>query len=303
LRKAYKYRLYPAEKHKHKLEYTLTLCREPYNSALEHRIGAWKKARYTVTYLGQQNSLPEIKEARPEFQEIYSQVLQDVLRRLDKNFKAFFRRCKNGEEPGFPRFKGKNLYKSLTYSQSGWQFIGDNKIQISKIGIIRIKQHCNFPKNAILKTLTLKREIDKWYAIVSFEIPDVMEKVAVRNAVGIDVGITTFATLSDGTEVSNPKYLAKSIGDCSWGRFIAMVEYKSAESAKYAIAVDPRGTSQLCNICRTRNKISLSVREFECVGCHNVLRRDKNASTNVLQLGLSCVLPMSTEAPAFRQGV
>ncbi len=147
--KAYKYRLYPTKTHTQRLNSTLSLCRELYNAALSHRIEAWKKAQHSVTYIEQQNSLPEIKEAIPEFQTVYSQVLQDVLRRLDKNFKAFFRRCKNGEEPGFPRFKGKNWYKSLTYPQSGWQFIGNNKIQISKIGIIRIKQHCNFICHAL----------------------------------------------------------------------------------------------------------------------------------------------------------
>jgi putative transposase len=205
-----KVQLYPTKTHTERLNSTLSLCRELYNAALSHRIEAWKKAQHSVTYLEQQDSLPEIKEAIPESQAVYSQVLQDVLRRLDRNFKAPFRRRNNGEEPDFPRFKGKSWYKSFTYPQSGWSFIGDNKIQVSKIGIIRIKQHRNFPKNAILKTLTVKREIDKWYAIVSFEIPDNTDKAAVKNAVGIDVGITTFATLSDGTEIENPKYLAKS---------------------------------------------------------------------------------------------
>src|ERR1700741_1522842 len=101
LKRSYKYRLYPTKEHIQRLESALNLCRELYNSALEHRIQAYKKTRYSITYLEQQNFLPEIKGVRPEFQEIHSQVLQDVLRRLDKNFKAFFRRDK-----GFPRFKG-----------------------------------------------------------------------------------------------------------------------------------------------------------------------------------------------------
>jgi putative transposase len=97
--------------------------------------------------------------------------------------------------------------------------------------------------------------------------------------------------------------LAKAVGDCSWGTFLQYIQYKADNAGKYAMAVDPRGTSQRCNLCGTRNTISLSVREFECVGCHNVLHRDKNASTNVLTLGLSAVFPMDTEAPDFRQGV
>ncbi|MGE5446664.1 MAG: helix-turn-helix domain-containing protein [Ignavibacteriales bacterium] len=88
---SYKYRLFPAKEHIQKLESTLNLCRELYNSALDNRIQAWKKAKYSISYREQQNSLPEIKESREEFKEIHSQVLKDVLRRLDKNFKAFFR--------------------------------------------------------------------------------------------------------------------------------------------------------------------------------------------------------------------
>lgn len=202
---SYKYRLFPAKRHIQKLESTLEFSRELYNSALEHRICEWRKARVSITYRDQANSLPEIKASRPEFQEIYSQVLQDVLRRLDKNFKAFFRRGR-----GLPRLKSRNWYKSITYPQSGWTFIGNNRISISKIGIIKIKQHRPFPKNAILKTLTLKGEPNYWYAVISFEIPDRRGKVAVRNAVGIDVGITHFATLSNGTTIENPKHLAQS---------------------------------------------------------------------------------------------
>jgi putative transposase len=100
----------------------------------------------------------------------------------------------------------------------------------------------------------------------------------------------------------NQYNLAKEIGDCSWGRFIAMIAYKQADNAGYAIAVNPRHTSQCCSICGVRNNISLSVRKFECVGCHSIFLRDHNASKNVLQLGLSCVPDVGTEAPAFRHG-
>jgi len=355
---SYKYRLFPTKTHVQKLESMLEFSRELYNSALEHRICAWRKARVSITYKDQANSLPEIKESRPEFQEIYSQVLQDVLRRLDKNFKAFFKRGR-----GLPRFKGRNWYKSITYPQSGWTFIGNNRISISKIGIIKIKQHRPFPKNAILNTLTLKREPNYWYAVISFEIPDRKDKVAVRNGVGIDVGITHFATLSDGTTIENPKHLAqsesklanaqgicskqkkgtkarekvkirvarihrkianqrtdflhkvsrklvdsydliayedlkiknmmqngnlaKSIGDCSWGRFLRYVSYKAENAGKYAIAVDPKGTSQICSNCGTRVPKKLSDRIHNCRVCHIVLDRDLNSSINILRLGTS----------------
>ncbi|MGE5443654.1 MAG: RNA-guided endonuclease InsQ/TnpB family protein [Ignavibacteriales bacterium] len=368
MKKGYKYRLYPTKEHICRLEFTLELCRELYNCALDHRIQAWKRAKYSVTYLEQQNSLPQIKEYRAEYKEIYSQVLQDVLRRLDKNFKAFFKRG-----GGFPRFKGRNWYKSITYPQSGWGFMGTNRISISKIGVIKIKQHRPFPKSAILKTLTLKRELNnKWYAIISFEIPGRKDKVGVRNGVGIDVGITHFATLSDGTIIENLNHLskseakladtqrilskkkkgtkarvakihrkianqrtdflhkvsrklvdsydliayedlkikdmmqygnlAKSIRDCSWGKFLQYVSYKAENGGKYGIAVDPKGTSQICSNCGIRVPKKLSDRIHNCHQCHIILDRDHNASRNIYRLGLSLVPSCGTEAPAFSPG-
>lgn len=83
-------------------------------------------------------------------------------------------------------------------------------MSISKIDIIKIKQHRAFPKNATFNTLTLKGEPNYWYVVISFEIPDKKDKVSVRNGVCIDVIISHFATLSDGITIENPKHLAQS---------------------------------------------------------------------------------------------
>ena len=82
----------------------MDICRELYNAALSERRQAWQRQRKSITYLDQQNVLPEIKQVREDVAEIHSQVLQDVLRRLDKAFKAFFARVKKGEKAGFRVF-------------------------------------------------------------------------------------------------------------------------------------------------------------------------------------------------------
>jgi putative transposase len=136
----------------------------------------------------------------------YSQVAQDVLRRLDKAFQNFFRRVKNGDsKAGYPRFQGKNRYDSFTYPQTGFK-ITDGKLHLSKIGAIRIFQHREIVGK--IKTCTIKHEGDQWYACLSVELPDV-EKKEIKTSVGVDVGILTLATLSDGTEIENPKTLDK----------------------------------------------------------------------------------------------
>ena len=199
-RKTYKFRLYPNRQQRERLVDTLDLCRELYNGALEERIGAWKN-RTPVNYNKQQNQLPEIKANRPEFFGVHSQVLQDPLRRLDKAFKSFFRRVKTGQTPGFPRFKSRNRYDSFTYPQSGFSL--GAKLQLSKIGNIKIKQHRDIEGE--IKTLTLRREAGCWYACFSVEYEPTKLPHS-TNHVGIDVGLEAFATLSDGTRIENHRY-------------------------------------------------------------------------------------------------
>ena len=138
-RKTFKFRLYPSRQQQEKLTATLEVCRELYNAALQERIGAWKN-RTPVGVFDQINQLPDIKQIRPDVAGVFSQVLQDTLRRLNKTYKAFFSRVQRGQKAGFPRFKGRYRYHSFTYPQSGFELSG--KLQLSKIGNIKMKQHC-----------------------------------------------------------------------------------------------------------------------------------------------------------------
>src|SRR5947199_10343551 len=118
MRKAFVYRLYPTKEQAEKLMWILDRCRELYNAALEERRGAYRMAGKSLGYCDQAGELPGLKEDRPEYKQVGSQVLQDVLRRLDRAFAAFFRRCAAGQAPGYPRFNGRDRYDSFTYTQT-----------------------------------------------------------------------------------------------------------------------------------------------------------------------------------------
>src|SRR5215210_8105772 len=133
-RKTYKYRLYPTRHQMRLLEHTLDLCRELYNAALQHRRDAYRMAGKTISFTEQSAALVECKEVRPDLADVYSQVLQDVLHRIDKTFKAFFARR------GYPRFKGRNRYNGFTYPQLGWSLHND-RLTLSKIGVLKLKLH------------------------------------------------------------------------------------------------------------------------------------------------------------------
>src|SRR3984893_17816236 len=118
MRRAYKLRLYPNKQQEEKLFWTVNRCRELYNAALTERKEAYRMAGKSISYYEQKRDLPEIKaELREEYQDIHSQVLQDVLLRVKRAFDGFFRRVKNGETPDYPRFQGRNRYDSFTYPQ------------------------------------------------------------------------------------------------------------------------------------------------------------------------------------------
>ncbi len=215
-RKAFQYRLYPTRKQEQHLLFVLRRCRQLYNSGLEERRAYYQMRRKSLGYSAQAAELSEIKAAYPAYADIYSQVLQDVLRRLDKAFAAFFRRLKNGEKPGYPRFQGQGRYDSFTYPQSGfalagWQGLGKERyacLSLSKIGDLKVRLHR--PMVGQVKTCTIKRDVNHWYVTFSCEVAD-EPLPSCEEAVGIDLGLLHFATLSTGETIENPRHYRKGL--------------------------------------------------------------------------------------------
>ena len=206
-RKAFQYRLYPTKAQEQHLLFVLRRCRELYNSALEERRAHYQMRHTGIGYTRQAAELTEIKAAFPAYQDIYSQVLQDVLRRVDKMFAAFFRRVVNGETPGYPRFKSTSRYRSFTYPQSGFALAG-NILTLSKIGDVKGRLHR--PMQGQVKTCTIKRDVNHWYVTFSCEVEE--EPLPPSDeAVGIDLGLLHFATLSTGETIENPRHYRREL--------------------------------------------------------------------------------------------
>ncbi len=203
-RKTFKFRLYPNHQQQLRLTQTLDVCRELYNAGLQERIEAWKN-RTPVQVFEQINQLPDIKEIRPDVAGVFSQVLQDTLRRLDQAYQGFFARVKRGQKAGFPRFKGGNRYDSFTYPQSGFKLNG--KLQLSKIGNIKIKPHRDIEGH--IKTLTIRREAGNWYACFCVEYAP-QAWAANSDSIGLDMGLESFATRSDSKTIPNHKFYKKA---------------------------------------------------------------------------------------------
>ena len=205
--KTYKYRLYPTKKQTEKLDWTLETCRILYNSCLIDKKHHYEQTGKGLSRIDQQKILVSDKKNITYLKDVHSQVLQEVLFRVERAYSAFFRRLKdkNGKA-GYPRFKNYGRYDSITYTQSGFEITG-GKLALSKIGHIKLKQDREI--NGVIKTCAIKKETDKWYVCFSVEYTPVKKPIPDK-MVGIDVGINPFAAFSDGLVINNPKHIAKS---------------------------------------------------------------------------------------------
>jgi putative transposase len=210
--KSFKYRLKFTRKQATQAQSVLGECRWLYNHLLEQKKTAWEERQESLNYYSQANTLPELKAERTSLLIVHSQVLQNVAVRIDLAFKAFFRRVKAGEEPGYPRFRGYGQYDSFTYPQPGfgWKLEG-NSLKLSKIGKIRVILHR--PLEGAPKTCTIKRtSTGKWFVCFSCEV-EAVPLPATTETVGIDVGLLSFAALSTGDTIPAPKFFRKDEKD------------------------------------------------------------------------------------------
>jgi putative transposase len=202
IRLSYKYRLKPSPGQATVLQEQLRLCRLTYNVLLEHSFSERRAGRGTPTHKALTYLLPEMKAMEPELNNVFSQVLQNVAKRVRSGFESCWNRKRAGLKAHLPRFRGENRYNSLTYPQFGFQ-LKDGVLCLSKIGDVRVVQHR--PVEGQVKTLTVTRgRAGKWYAVFASEV----EAKPIRNrlpAVGVDLGLSSLVALSDGATIEAPR--------------------------------------------------------------------------------------------------
>jgi len=217
--KSFMFRIYPNRKQEVALISTLTTCRHLYNDSLAERKQQSKTIKiykeypiyqdfdlfpggYGFDYINFYDQANQISKNKTEYQKaVHSQVLQNVLKRVERSFKNFFTGA------GYPRFQGRNRYDSFTFPQAGYSITEDGKLKLSKIGEIKIKLHREIEGK--IKTCTIKRDVDQWYCSFSCEVdPQPLEPSG--KSIGIDVGLKSLVTLSNGEQIKPPKYLRES---------------------------------------------------------------------------------------------
>jgi len=204
MKKTYKFRIYPSKTHEQRLNKALSQACGLYNQLLDIK---------QQIYLGEGESLSEydLNNLAKDFDtlQLHSQTKQNIASRITEAYKHFFRRVKNGDEPGFPKFKSWKFYQSITFPQYR-QKVKGNKLYVSKVGMVPIVLHREIEGQ--IKTLTIKKENTEWYATFSCDACPVVEQAIdfVSEVEGLDVGLSKFLVSSDVRELSNPRWLRES---------------------------------------------------------------------------------------------
>jgi putative transposase len=236
----YNYRLLPSRQQHRALEAILESQRQLYNAALEERIDAYRKAHVTRTYFDQTKALTQWRHEDPEASALPVALQRATLKRLDEAYKGFFRRVKSGSKPGFPRFRGKGWFDSFGFQE--FRGISMNAGKLRFKGMPRaLRIHLHRPMPAVVKSCVLRRDVNGWTVGLAAEMPTPPLRKGERG-VGVDLGITTFAALSDGAVI--PSFRAARMAE------------RRLRTAQRALALKKRGS-------RGRGKARTAVRR-----CH-----------------------------------
>jgi putative transposase len=216
--RTYKYLLRPDEQQAHALDFLLWQSRLLFNAALEQRIATYQETGKGIYYPVQWAYFRDVRNQNPEtYGKLNASSLQQVLRRLDKAFAAFFRRVKAGKTPGFPRFKGSNRFKSLEYTYGDGCKLRQNEhscrcFYVQNVGEMRMCFHRQLPDGALIKHVMIKQVNQRWYACLMLELParnDQREPTGQQ--VGIDIGLKNLLALSTGELIENPHWLKENL--------------------------------------------------------------------------------------------
>lgn len=206
MRRSFKYRLYPNSNQSRELDAVLETHRRLYNSCLEQRKTTYETLKKSVKYGEQSAQFKAERLTNSYYARLNFSSAQATMKRLDKAFAAFFRRIKAKQKPGYPRFKGRDHFLTVVFPKhgDGCRLTG-NRLYIQNVGKLRVKVHR--PHEGAIKTVSLTREGDKWYVVLSCDLGEVMFQPNGLPAVGVDMGLEHFLTTSDGEHVANPRLL------------------------------------------------------------------------------------------------
>jgi putative transposase len=304
MRRTFRYRLYPTRTQDSALHAQVDEACRLYNAALDERRSAWRMRGLKLNYYTQSRQLKAIRAAGDCCVANFS-TCQDVLRRVDRAFADFFRRLKRGERPGYPRFKPRQRYDSLTWASwgSGCALRSNDRIDVGLTSFlvtdsgraVANPRHFRLAERALRRAQrklarrqkrSRRREqarlhVARLHAHIANQRRDFHHKTA--NWLATTYGRIAIENLNvRGLAASR---LAKSVHDAGWSQFLCILADKAGNAGRQLVAVNPAGTTQRCSACGAHVPKTLADRWHDCPACGLSLSRDQNAARNILQLG------------------
>jgi putative transposase len=210
VRRAFKYRLFTNTNQERELGIMLKSHRRLFNTCLDYRQLAYSQCHATISYADCSRWFKYQRRTNPYYARLNFSSAQVTMRRLDKSFNNFFRRVKAGDQPGYPRFKGRDFFNTIEYPSHGDGIrLTGSRLRVQHVGTIRVKLHR--PVKGTIRALSLKREAGHWYLIASCDLGDFHIEKSVNPPIGIDVGLKSFLTDSNGESQPNPRYLKTAL--------------------------------------------------------------------------------------------
>jgi len=253
------YRLKPTNAQHRALLAILSAQRQLYNAALEERINAWRLQHIAIRFNDQTKSLTQIRSFEPAYGGIPYNISKWTLKRLDDAFRAFFRRHKAGQKPGFPRFRGRSRWNSFGFHQKDGLRIDNTRLLFSNglTGCLRVKMHRLLPADAIIKSAVFTLRDGIWRVALSCEIT---AATPAQNAqlLGIDVGVEHLATDSHGQHYPNAR--------------IASKRQRDLRRAARALARCRKGSRRRRKIAARLRRVSETIRNARTTHLHQVSR-------------------------------
>jgi putative transposase len=293
MRKTFKYRLYPTKLQVTKMNDILEQTRWVYNETLSIRKNAWESEKKSISLYASQIELTKWKAVKPELNEVFSQVLQNAQLRVDLAFKAFWRRCRAGENPGFPRFKGKGWYHSITYPQAGFRLHPDG-IYLSKIDRVKIILHR--PIEGTIKTCTVKKTpTGKWYVYFSCETEKPRPLPKTGKIAGIDLGLITYIQCSDGTKIDKPRFFGEEQKSLAQAKRRENTTFKAKHKRVLAL-IHERIKNKREDFCHKASKKLIDKYDFiahEDLNVKNLIEKKEN-SKNISDAAWSTLIQFLT---------
>jgi putative transposase len=281
VRKAFKFRLFANVNQTRELEIALETHRRLYNACLEQRKTTYETTGATIKYAEQSAWFKAERETNPFFARLNFSSAQATMRRLERSFANFFRRVESGEKPGYPRFKGRDFFNSIEFPSHGDGIrLTGNRLRVQHVGVIRVKLHREVEGR--IKTLSVKREAGKWFLVVSCDLGEVSVEPSTNPAIGIDVGLKTFLTTSEGKTEPNPRYLKDALPELRKAQRSLSRKKKGGKNRRRARKVVAKVHARVANLRREhhfKTALKLVLRfgliVVESLSIKNMLKNDR----------------------------